>query len=258
MEWPLTRTCAGLISGNLSPAELSRYARQIDLEHWGLVAQEKLKASRVFIAGAGGVASSLAVYLMTAGVGRIRLVDKTRITLHSLNCQIFYREKDLGKAKATIAEKRLAEVNPFVEVEALEKKLSDQNVLKLTDGFDLLVDTLNDYPAQKLLNRAAVAHRVPLVHSAVGGLRGQISTFWPGKGPCLACAFPEAPRDLPAGLLAPLTGIIGSLMSLEILRILSDMGPALLGRLLAFDGNAFLVSEKLIPIDPCCPACHRL
>ncbi len=257
MDWSLSRVWTGLVRGNLSPAESARYSRQIAMEYWGLEAQEKLKASRVFIAGAGSLASSLAVYLITAGVGRIRLVDKTRISLESLNCQIFYREKDLGKSKATIAGKRLAEVNPFVEVDALEKNITDHNALKLTEGFDLLVDTINNYPAQMLINRASVAHQVPLVHAAVGGVKGRISTFWPGRGPCLACAFPDQPPPLPPGLLSPLTGIIGSLMSLEVLMILGEMGPALVGRMLTFDGNAFHMSERSISANPSCPSCHH-
>ncbi|MBW1916762.1 MAG: HesA/MoeB/ThiF family protein [Deltaproteobacteria bacterium] len=239
----------------LSPAELTRYARQLQLPDWSPQAQERLKAARVFVAGAGGLASALAVYLLAAGVGRVRIVDSQRVSLDKLHDQLFYRERDLDRFKAAIAEQRLREINPFSEVEALPRKITEYNVLRLTEGYNLLLDTLNNFWAQKLLNRAAIKHRLPLVHAAVKGLSGHLTTLWPGQGPCLICAFPDPPPINPSGLLGPLPGILGSLQAMEALRILGGLGPALLGRMLRFDGQHLSFTEQQLEVNPNCPAC---
>lgn len=239
----------------LSPAELTRYSRQLKLPGWGPKAQERLKLARIFVAGAGGLASALAVYLLAAGIGRVRIVDNERVTLDTLYHQLFYRERDLDRFKAAIAEQRLREINPFSEVEALSRKITDYNVLRLTEGFDLLIDTLNNFPEQKILNRAAIKHRLPLIHAAVEGLNGRLTTFWPGHGPCLLCAFPDSPPENSAGLLGPMPGILGSLQAMEALRIMGGLGPALLGRMLLFDGQHFRFAEQKLEVNPNCPAC---
>jgi len=239
----------------LSPAELTRYARQLKLPGWGPQTQERLKLARVFVAGAGGLASALAAYLVGAGVGRVRIVDSERVTLDKLYHQLFYREKDLDRFKAAIAMQRLREINPFSEVEALPRKITDYNILRLTEGYDLLIDTLNNYWGQKILNRAAIKHRLPLIHAAVEGLRGRLTTFWPGKGPCLMCAFPDPPPENSAALIGPLPGILGSMQAMEALRIIGGLGPALLGRMLLFDGQHFQFAEQKLEVNPHCPAC---
>jgi adenylyltransferase/sulfurtransferase len=247
-----------MISSNLSPAEVTRYARQMALDGWGREAQEKLKTSRVLIAGAGGLASSVALYLLATGVGSIRLVDQSRVTLTDLNHQILYRERDLGKSKAAIAERRLKDINPFCLVEGQSKTISEHNVSRLASGCDLMIDAMNSASAGHLLNQAAVKFRIPLIHAWVWEMQGRLSTFWPGQGPCLACAFPEASTEAKPALLGPLPGILGALQSLEALRILGGLGPALLGRLLSFRGDQFMFTEKPIKPNPHCLVCRRL
>ena len=246
------------VNSYLSPAEVTRYARQITLDGWGREAQERLKSSQVLIAGAGGLASATALYLMAGGLGAIRLVDHSRVHLADLNHQVLFRERDLGKAKATTAQRRLKEINPFVTVEGHNKMLSEHNVFRLAANCDLLIDATNNTGTGSLLNLVAVRQQIPLVHAWVWEMTGLLTTFWPGRGPCLVCASLETPSASRPALLGPLPGIMGALQALEALRILGGLGPALLGRLLTFKGKLFEVTEKLIRPNPQCPVCRRL
>jgi molybdopterin/thiamine biosynthesis adenylyltransferase len=225
------------------------------LDGWGRQAQERLKSSQILIAGAGGLASATALYLLAAGLGTLRLVDDSRVSLDDLNHQILFRECDLGKVKATVAGHRLKEINPFVMVEGHAKKLSEFNVFRLTAGCHGLIDASNNASAGSLLNLVAARHKIPLVHAWVWGMNGRLSTFWPGHGPCLACNFHETPSPIRPALLGPLPGIMGALQALEVLRILGGLGPALLGRVLIFKGDQFKFIEKTIQPDPNCPVC---
>jgi molybdopterin/thiamine biosynthesis adenylyltransferase len=245
-------------SSNLSPAEVTRYARQITLEDWGREAQERVKSSRVLIAGAGGLGTAAALYLLAGGVGSVCLADESRVSLSDLSHQILFRERDLGKAKASVAERRLKEINPFVLVESRVKNVTEHNVSRLTSGHHLLIDATNNAAARFLLNQAAAKYRIPLVYAWTWEMNGCLATSWPGQGPCLACAFPEgSPMGQPA-LLGPLAGVLGSLLALEALRILGGLAPALLGRLVTFKGQPFQFTERLVKPDPRCPVCRRL
>jgi len=243
---------------SLNPAELSRYARQISLENWGREAQERLKSSQVLLAGAGGVATAAAAYLLAGGLGTLRLVDDSRVSLSDLNHQILFRERDLGKAKALVAQQRLQEINAFAQVESQVKGLTEHNLARLAAGCHLLLDASNSSPTGLLLNRAAVKFGLPLVHAWGWGMNGRLFTVWPGQGPCLACAsLDNTSRHRPA-LLGPLPGILGSLQAFEALRILGGLRPALLGRVLIFKGKDFQFSERSVPVDPGCPVCRDL
>jgi molybdopterin/thiamine biosynthesis adenylyltransferase len=248
-------TGKGTVISYLSPAEVTRYARQITLEGWGREAQERLKSSQVLIAGAGGLASATAVYLMAGGLGAMRLVDDTRVSLTDLNHQVLFRERDLGKAKATMAERRLKEINPFVMVESHSKLLSENNVFRLAANCNVLIDASNNARAGSLLNLAAARQQIPLVHARVWEMTGLLTTCWPGRGPCLTCASLDTPETSPPALLGPLPGILGALQALEALRLLGGLGPALLGRVLIFNGDQFKFSEKTIRSNPHCPVC---
>ena len=239
----------------LSPAEVTRYARQITLDGWGQEAQERLKSSQVLIAGAGGLASAAALYLMAGGLGAIRLVDDSRVSLADLNHQVLFRERDLGKPKAAIAQRRLKEINPFVTVESHGKMLSQHNVMRLAANCHVLIDASNNAGTGPLLNLAAARQRIPLAQARVWEMTGLLTTFWAGRGPCLACAVLETPSQPHPALLSPLPGIMGALQALEVLRILGGLGPALLGRVLIFKGDQFTFTEKIIRSNPGCPVC---
>ena len=243
-------------TSNLSPAEVTRYNRQITLKGWGREAQERLKSSRVLIAGAGGLGCAAALYLMAGGVGAIRLADQARVNLADLGHQVLYREQDLGKPKATAAGRWLKELNSFVLVESLVKALSPHNVMRLAYGCQTLIDATNDAAAGLVLNQAAVKLRLPLVHACLWDMEGQVTTFWPGHGPCLACSFPPATRAGSLSLLSPLAGILGALQALEALRLLGGLGAALVGRILGVDGNSCRFTEGILKPNPVCPSCQ--
>jgi molybdopterin/thiamine biosynthesis adenylyltransferase len=243
---------------NLSPAEVARYAPQISLEGWGREAQERVKSCRALIAGAGGLGTAAALYLLAGGLGAIRLADHRRVSLADLSHQVLYREQDLGKAKATAAQRRLQEVNSFALVEAQVKALSPHNLLRLASGCQVLLDATNDTAAGLILNQAAIKLRLPLVQARVWRLQGRLATFWPGQGPCLACSSLEAVGEGPDAFLSPLPGILGALLALESLRLLGGLAPALLGRILLFDGNDFQFKEELVRCNPQCPSCQVL
>jgi molybdopterin-synthase adenylyltransferase len=241
--------------GNLSPAELTRYEKQLRLADWGLAAQEKLKNSRVLIAGAGGLVTAAAFNLVAAGVGHLRVVDAERISLHDLGDQMLYRERDLNKPKVSVLQQRLQEANPFSEVECLERKISDHNVKKITQETDLLLADLNEAQTASVLNRAALRTEVPLLLAWIHGMQGFITTLKPGQGLCLECtALKERLASAPASMI-PMSNVMGGLMALEALRILGGSGPVLLERLFGYDGDLCLCLEETVKKQGECPVC---
>ncbi len=247
-----------MLSNNLSPAEVTRYSLQIAMEGWGREAQERVKSSKVLIAGAGGLAVSVALHLITTGVGALRLVDHSRISLADLNANLLFREQDLGKNKAVVSERRLRELNPFVMVEGQTKTITTNNVFRIAAGCQLLIETRRNPDGGLLLNQAAVRYKVPLLYAWFEGMDGVLTTFWPGQGPCLACAFPNGSPASSGVLMGPLPGVLGALQALEALRILGGLPSALLGRRLTFRGRLFAFKEEPVSLNPQCPACRHL
>jgi molybdopterin-synthase adenylyltransferase len=178
--------------GTLSPAEMTRYEKQLSLADWGVTSQEKIKNSTVIIAGAAGLVSAAAFNLVAAGVGHVRIVDSQRVNLQDLGDQMLYRERDLNKSKVAVLRQRLQEANPFSEIDCLERKVSDHNILRIAQGADLLLADLNEQHIASVLNRAAIKIKIPLVLAWVQGMRGYIITLKPGQGLCLECSsLPE-------------------------------------------------------------------
>lgn len=245
-----------MLISTLSPAEITRYVRHLTLDGWGREAQELVKSSRVLIVGAGGLGSAAALHLQAAGVGALRLVDNSRVSLADLGHQMLFREQDLGKPKATAAERRLKDLNSFTLVESLVKVLSPHNVSRLTSGCQVLLDATNNSPAGLILNQAVIRFQLPLVSARVWNMDGCLTTYWPGQGPCLTCSSQDIYNSGPPALLSPLPGILGALQALEALRILGGLGPALLGRLLSFHGSSFQFTEKPVHPNPRCPTCQ--
>ena len=244
--------------GNLSPAELTRYEKQLRLADWGLEAQERLKISRVFIAGAGGLVTSAAFSLVAAGVGHLRVVDVRRISLQDLGDQMLYRERDLNKPKVAVLRQRLQEANPFSAIEGLERKITDHNAAKIIQGADLLLADLNGGQTASVLNRAAIKSRIPLILAWTQEMRGFVITLKPGQGLCLDCtSLPERASQSQA-LMAPMSTVLGGLMALEALRILSGSGPMLLERLFGYDAELCHCLEEPIKRKKECLVCQRL
>ena len=175
--------------GNLSPAELARYDKQLRLADWDVTAQEKLKTSTVFIAGAAGLVSAAAFNLVASGVGHVRIVDAQRVSLQDLGDQMLYRERDLNRPKVAVLRQRLQEANPFSAIDCLERRISDHNILKITQGVNLLLADLNEPETAEVLNRAAIKIKIPLLLAWIQDMRGYIITLKPSQGLCLNCYF---------------------------------------------------------------------
>jgi adenylyltransferase/sulfurtransferase len=241
--------------GTLSPAELTRYEKQLHLAEWGLAAQEKLKSSRVFIAGAGGFLSAAAFNLVIAGVGHVRVVDSQRVSLQDLGDHMLYRERDLDKPKVPVLRQRLQEANPFSEIECLERKISEHNVLRLIRETDLLLADLHEAQTATVLNRAAIKAEVPLLLAWMQGMKGFITTLKPGQGLCLECTDLKKRLNSSPAWLVPMSNVVGALMALEALRILGGLGPALLNHLFGYDGDLCHCLEERVKKQRECLVC---
>lgn len=232
----------------LGPDEIERYRRHLVLREVGGPGQQKLKASRVLIVGAGGLGSPAALYLAAAGVGRITLVDDDRVALSNLQRQILHGTEDVGRAKVESAADALGRLNPHVIVDPVTVRLDADNAAALIRGHDVIVDGTDGFAARALLAETAEALRVPLVTAAVGRFDGSVTTLMPwetGEGgvanPRFADLFPRAPKPgmLPScaetGVLGAITGVVGTLQAAEVLKVLLGVGRPLIGRLLLVD-----------------------
>ena len=242
---------------------LLRYSRHILLPQIGIEGQEKLIAGHALVIGAGGLGSPAALYLATAGVGRITLVDGDTVDLTNLQRQILHRVASVGQPKARSGRETLAEYNPEVMVVALEMRASGSILDQLVADADVVVDCCDNFDTRHALNRACVRHRKPLVSGAAIGFDGQVSVFdlRQADAPCYHCLFPEGQdveeiRCAIMGVFAPLTGIIGSVQAAETLKVLAGIGQTLNGRLLLLDGLAMQWREIRLSADPHCRVCR--
>ncbi len=238
------------------PEGMERYARQLILPGWGREAQEKLARATVFIAGAGGLGSPVAMYLAAAGVGTLRICDSGTVELSDLNRQLLHAEADLGMPKADSACRTLRRTNPRVRVVPLRACIDERSVEALVGEASLIVDCLDSFAARLPVNRNAVARGLPMIHAGVNGLCGQITFLHPPRTACLACIVPQAPGSggtIP--VLGPTAGVLGCLEAMEALKFLTGTGLPLTGRLLFFDGAAGQFQEVAVDRDPRCPVC---
>jgi molybdopterin/thiamine biosynthesis adenylyltransferase len=173
----------------LTPGELERYDRQLLIREMGQAGQEQLKKARIAIAGAGGLGSTVAIYLAAAGVGTIGLIDHDEVRLTNLNRQILYGTGDVGKKKVVSAAEKLKNLNPSTEIVAADRMITDKNVADLLSGFDGVVDALDNLETRFLLNKAALDHGIPLFHGAVRAFEGRVMTVIPGRTACLRCVY---------------------------------------------------------------------
>lgn len=242
-----------------------RYARHLRLPEIGLAGQRRLDAARVLLVGAGGLGSPAAFYLAAAGVGTLRLVDDDVVDRSNLQRQILHVDADLGMPKVDSAETRLSALNPRTRIEAVQARVTSDNVEALLDGVDVVVDGADNFPVRYLLNDACVKLGKPLVYGAVHRFEGQASVFDAGRhrgvAPCYRCLFPEpppadaAPNCAEAGVLGVLPGVIGLLQATEAVKLLLRIGTPLTGRLLHFDALALRFRETRLSPDPDCPVC---
>jgi molybdopterin/thiamine biosynthesis adenylyltransferase len=239
----------------LTPSERERYDRQIMIGEIGQEGQEKLKRSRVVIAGAGGLGSPIAIYLTAAGIGRIRMIDHDQVTLSNLNRQILHWEEDIGRKKVDSARTKLRSLNSAVEIEAIAETVTEGNVSRLVEGFDVIVDAMDNLPTRYILNRCAIQRNIPFFHGAVNGFEGRVMTIIPGATACLRCMYrgPVPQEKFPVIGVAP--AVIGIIQATEVIKHLVGIGKLLTNRLLIYDGLKVSFSEFAVNKNPNCDHC---
>ena len=246
----------------MNDAQLLRYSRHILLDEFGIEGQQQLLASHVLIVGAGGLGSAAALYLGSAGVGHITVVDDDAVDETNLQRQIAHTLADIGQPKAESIQRAIAAINPDVKVTAVIDRAGDDWLHEMVKSFDAVLDCTDNFKTRHALNRACVVHSKPLVSGAAIRFDGQIAVYDPrdALSPCYACVFPEAslPEEAQCatmGVMAPLVGIIGSMQAFEAIKLLSKVGKPLTGRLLMLDGARMTWSELRIPRDRTCSVC---
>lgn len=242
----------------LTEYDLSRYNRQMLIAGWGADGQARLKAATVFIAGAGGLGSPVALYLAAAGVGRLRVCDADTVELSNLNRQILHTDVRIGMLKAKSAVQTLREVNPSIRIEPLAVYLKRENARDVIGRPDIMVDCLDNYETRYLLSSYSIEHHIPLVHGAVWGLFGQLTFLYPPETPCLRCLTPEAPPKSVFPVAGVTPGLVGSLQAMEVLKFLTGVGANLKGKLLTFDGADAAFMTLNIHRARECPDCGHL
>ncbi|MBN1663589.1 MAG: HesA/MoeB/ThiF family protein [Deltaproteobacteria bacterium] len=218
----------------LTTEELKRYSRQIAI--FGEEGQEKLKRGRVLLAGAGGLGTPAAVYLTLAGVGFIRIVDDDVVEETNFNRQILHWQRDLGRPKTQSVMEKLRQMNPYADIEAFHRRIDEASVHDLAADVDVIVDAMDNFETRYLLNRAAIARRIPLMHGAIREFYGQATTVLPGQTACLKCIFAEGPKAGSFPVLGAVAGFIATVQATEVIKYLTGKGDLLAGRLLLWDG----------------------
>ena len=246
----------------LSDADLLRYSRHLLLDDIGIEGQRRILASRALILGAGGLGSPAAMYLACSGVGSITIVDNDTVDLTNLQRQIMHRTDRIGQAKVLSAQSTLAQLNPAVQVQALQAHADAGLLQSLVAQADVVLDCCDNFQTRQAINAACVQQRVPLVSGAAIGMDGQIAVYDPRDvpAPCYACVFapdvpPEEARCATMGVLAPLVGVIGAMQALEALKLLAQTGTSLSGYLLMLDARSMEWTRLRVQKNPACAVC---
>ena len=245
----------------LSERDRERYARHLSIDEVGEAGQLKLLKAKVLCIGAGGLGSPAAYYLAAAGIGKLGIVDYDVVDRTNLQRQILHADSRVGKLKTESAKETLLGLNPDIQVEAFNDRLNSENVDVIFSGYDIILDGCDNFPTRYLVNDACVKHKKPNVHGSIYRFEGQATVFWPGKGPCYRCLYPEppppemAPSCAEAGVLGVLPGVIGVLEAIEVVKIILGKGTTLVGRLLAYDALEATFRELKLRRDPDCAYC---
>lgn len=250
----------------MDDAQLLRYSRHILLDEIGVEGQQRLLAAHALVIGAGGLGSPVALYLGTAGVGRITIVDHDSVDLTNLQRQIAHNLARVGTPKAISAQASIAAINPDVQVTPLIERADAARLDALVRDADVVLDCSDNFATRQAVNAACVAHRKPLVAGAAIGFDGQVSVYdtRSDDAPCYACLFPpeatyEEVRCATMGVFAPLVGIIGTVQAAEALKLLAGIGSSLAGRLQMLDARSMEWNEVRLSRQPHCAVCgpHR-
>jgi molybdopterin/thiamine biosynthesis adenylyltransferase/rhodanese-related sulfurtransferase len=245
----------------LNNDEVLRYSRHLIMPEVGMEGQQKLKAARVLCIGTGGLGSPLALYLGAAGVGTLGLVDFDVVDFTNLQRQVIHFTSDVGKPKLESARRKLAEINPFVNVKLFPTKLTSENALQIFADFDIIVDGTDNFPTRFLVNDACVLSGKPNVYGSIFRFEGQASVFGAKDGPCYRCLYPEPPPPglVPScaegGVLGILPGLVGLIQATETIKLILGSGNPLVGRLLLVDALGMKFRELKLRKNPYCVVC---
>ena len=247
----------------MNDQQLLRYARHLMLDEIGIAGQRRLLAAHALVIGAGGLGSPVALYLGTAGVGRMTVVDHDDVDLTNLQRQIAHAQSRLGQPKAESVRASVAAINPEVELRALVRRADAELLDALVPGADVVLDCSDNFATRHAVNAACVRHRKPLVSGAAIGWDAQISVYDTRQptAPCYACLFPPdaAHQDVACatmGVFAPLVGIVGSMQAAEALKLLTGAGTSLAGRLLMLDARSMRWDQIALARQPHCAVCQ--
>ena len=243
-------------SETLSEKELARYRRQIIISDIGEAGQKKIKAARIFVAGAGGLGSISSYYLAAAGVGELTIVDRDSVEMTNLNRQIIHNTADIGMPKVLSAKKKLEALNPHCAVRPIQAEMNRENIVDLIGDCSIIVDATDNIETRRILNYASIQKGLPFIYGGVNKFDGMMTTFIPGETPCFDCLFPgiESPKSI-IGVIGPLPGVVGSLQAMEAIKIVLGMEGLLTGRLLFISASDMTFREIKVERNPDCRVC---
>jgi molybdopterin/thiamine biosynthesis adenylyltransferase/rhodanese-related sulfurtransferase len=250
-------------STSLTRDQRERYSRHLLIPEVGVEGQQKLLEAKVLLLGAGGLGSPAGLYLAAAGVGTLGIVDDDEVDLSNLQRQVLHTTDRVGVPKVDSAEETINAINPDVEVVKYPVRLDASDIMEIIEGYDVIVDGLDNFPTRYLLNDASVRLRIPVVSAAILGFDGQLSVFAPYEGPCYRCLFREPPPAELApscganGVLGVLPGVMGLLQATEAIKLVIGQGDPLIGRLLLYDALGATFTTVKVKRDPECPICSR-
>jgi len=246
---------------NLTPQEVARYSRHLIMPEVGMEGQKRLKAASILLIGAGGLGSPLGLYLAAAGIGRIGIVDFDVVDFSNLQRQVLHGTPDVGRPKLQSAKDRLQAINPEVQIELYETRLSSANAMSILAPYDIVIDGTDNFPTRYLVNDACVLLKKPNVYGSIFRFDGQASVFYPPHGPCYRCLYPEPPPpgEVPScaegGVLGILPGLIGCIQATEGVKLILGKGSTLIGRLLLYDALSMKFQEFKVRRNLKCPMC---
>jgi sulfur-carrier protein adenylyltransferase/sulfurtransferase len=247
----------------LTPEQKERYSRHLLMPEVGAEGQAKLLGAKVLLLGAGGLGAPTSLYLAAAGIGTLGIVDDDDVDLSNLQRQVIHTTDRIGMPKVDSAEATIKALNPDVDVVKYPVRLDSSNIMEIIDGYDVIVDGVDNFPTRYLLNDATVRLGIPVVSASILGFDGQLSVFKPHDGPCYRCLYPVPPPAELApscganGVLGVLPGTMGLLQATEVVKLVTGIGEPLIGRLLLYEALGATFTELKVRRDPQCPICSR-
>ena len=247
----------------LTAEQRERYSRHLLVPEIGIEGQLKLLDAKVLLLGAGGLGAPTALYLAAAGVGTIGIVDDDVVDLSNLQRQVIHTNDRIGEPKVDSAQTAINDINPDVDVVKHQTRLDASNIMEIIEGYDIIVDGVDNFPTRYLLNDASVRLQIPVVSASILGFDGQLAVFAPYDGPCYRCLYPTPPPAELApscganGVLGALPGVMGVLQAIEVVKLVTGSGEPLIGRLLLYEALGTTFTNLKVRRDPDCPICSR-